>query len=44
MICPGSALARLSVVGAGVVWRGATAAAGVYTSPLRAEPAVRRSA
>jgi putative colanic acid biosynthesis acetyltransferase WcaF len=45
IICPGSALARLSVVGAGVVWRGATAPAGVYTSPRHAPDApARRSA
>ena len=44
LVCPGSLLARMSVVGAGVVWRGASAPATVYTSPPRAEPAVRMSA
>jgi putative colanic acid biosynthesis acetyltransferase WcaF len=43
VVCPGSVLARMSVVGAGVVWRGATAPARVYTSPRCAEP-VRLSA
>jgi putative colanic acid biosynthesis acetyltransferase WcaF len=33
VICPGSVLARMSVVGAGIVWRGTTTPAGVYTSP-----------
>ena len=37
IVCPGSVLARMSVVGAGVVWRGATAPAAVYTSPLPAD-------
>jgi putative colanic acid biosynthesis acetyltransferase WcaF len=43
IICPGSVLARMSVVGAGVVWRGATA----YTSPRQVEspfPAVKATA
>jgi putative colanic acid biosynthesis acetyltransferase WcaF len=44
VICPGSVLARLSVVGAGVVWRGTTATAGVYTNARQAEPPVRLSA
>ena len=44
IICPGSGLGRMSVVGAGVVWRGTTAAAGVYTSPLRPDSPVRLSA
>jgi putative colanic acid biosynthesis acetyltransferase WcaF len=45
IVCPGSVLARMSVVGAGVVWRGATAPAGVYTSPRHAPDApARRSA
>ena len=44
VICPGSVLARLSVVGAGVVWSGTTATAGVYTSPLRPETLLSRSA
>jgi putative colanic acid biosynthesis acetyltransferase WcaF len=44
IICPGSALARMSVVGAGVVWRGTTAPAGVYTSPLGPDSLERRSA
>ena len=44
LVCPGSLLARMSVVGAGVVWRGASAPAAVYTSPPRAEPAMRLSA
>jgi putative colanic acid biosynthesis acetyltransferase WcaF len=43
VVCPGSVLARMSVVGAGLVWRGATAPARVYTSPRCAEP-VRLSA
>lgn len=43
VICPGSVLARLSVIGAGVVWRGATAPAGVYASPTPPDP-VRLSA
>jgi putative colanic acid biosynthesis acetyltransferase WcaF len=42
VICPGSVLARLSVIGAGVVWRGTTAAAAVYATPP--DPPVRRSA
>jgi putative colanic acid biosynthesis acetyltransferase WcaF len=44
VICPGSVLARLSVIGAGVVWRGTTAAAGVYATPTRPDPPVRLSA
>jgi len=45
VICPGSRLARMSVIGAGVVWRGPAAPAGVYTSapPAQSSP-VRRSA
>jgi putative colanic acid biosynthesis acetyltransferase WcaF len=44
IVCPGTVLARMSVVGAGVVWRGSTAPAGVYTSPFGSEPAVKLSA
>jgi len=44
IICPGSRLARMSVVGAGVVWSGTSAAAGVYTSPLRPDAPARLSA
>jgi putative colanic acid biosynthesis acetyltransferase WcaF len=44
IICPGSVLARLSVVGAGVVWRGTTATAGVYTAPRYVEPPARLAA
>jgi hypothetical protein len=44
VICPGSRLARMSVVGAGVVWRGTTAPAGVYTSPPPSAAPLRRSA
>ena len=44
VVCPGSALRRMSVVGVGVVWSGTTAPAGVYTSPTRPDPPVRRSA
>ena len=44
IVCPGSVLARMSVVGAGVVWRGRAAPAGVYTSPLRPDSPVRLSA
>jgi putative colanic acid biosynthesis acetyltransferase WcaF len=43
VICPGSVLARLSVVGAGVVWRGSSMAAAVYTPAAALEP-MRRSA
>jgi len=43
VICPGSLLARMSVVGAGVVWRGPAAPAAVYTSPPQA-PRARLSA
>ncbi|HSA79562.1 MAG TPA: hypothetical protein VLE23_01985 [Geminicoccaceae bacterium] len=44
VICPGSVLARMSVVAVGVVWCGTTAPAGVHTSPPRPEPGVRLSA
>ena len=44
MICPGSALARMSVVGAGVVWRGPAAPAGIYTSPRPSAAPLRLSA
>jgi putative colanic acid biosynthesis acetyltransferase WcaF len=44
IVCPGSVLARMSIVGAGVVWRGASAPADVYTAPLRPGPPARRSA
>jgi putative colanic acid biosynthesis acetyltransferase WcaF len=44
VICPGSVLARMSVVGAGVVWRGATVPARVYTSPRQPDSPLRRSA
>jgi putative colanic acid biosynthesis acetyltransferase WcaF len=44
LVCPGSVLARMSVVSAGVVWRGRAAPACVYTSPRPAEPAVKLSA
>jgi putative colanic acid biosynthesis acetyltransferase WcaF len=44
MICPGSVLARMSVIGAGVVWRGTTVPAAIHTSPPRSEPPMRRSA
>ena len=44
IICPGSVLARLSVVGAGVVWRGTTAPAGVYTTPRPGESPARLAA
>ena len=44
VICPGSVLARLSVVGAGVVWRGTTAPAGVYTGPRPEVSPLRQSA
>jgi putative colanic acid biosynthesis acetyltransferase WcaF len=44
VICPGSLLARLSVVGAGLVWRGTSTAAGVYTSPPAAHAPQWRSA
>jgi putative colanic acid biosynthesis acetyltransferase WcaF len=44
IVCPGSVLAPLSVVGAGVVWRGRTAAAAVYTSAPLADSPVRLSA
>jgi hypothetical protein len=37
-------LARLSVIGAGVVWRGTTAPAGIYASPPPPEAPVRLSA
>ena len=43
VVCPGSTLARLSVVGAGVVWRGPSMAAAVYT-PAAALGPIRRSA
>jgi len=43
VICPGSVLARLSVVGVGVVWRGPSIAAAVYTPTAALEP-IRRSA
>ena len=33
VVCPGSVLARMSVVAAGVVWQGTTAPAGVYARP-----------
>jgi putative colanic acid biosynthesis acetyltransferase WcaF len=38
IVCPGSRLARLSVIGAGVVWRGASDIARVYTSPPPVQP------
>jgi putative colanic acid biosynthesis acetyltransferase WcaF len=44
VICPGSVLARLSVVGAGVVWRGATAPAAVYAALPSPDSPVRLSA
>ena len=44
IVCPGSVLARMSVVGAGVVWRGRAAPAGVYTSAPCADAPVRLSA
>ena len=44
VICPGSVLTRMSVVAAGVVWRGTTAAAAVYTSPPPAPSRARLSA
>jgi putative colanic acid biosynthesis acetyltransferase WcaF len=44
VICPGSVLTRMSVVAAGVVWRGTTAAAAVYTSPPPARSRLRLSA
>ncbi|MCC2665361.1 MAG: hypothetical protein K0S35_3283 [Geminicoccaceae bacterium] len=34
----------MSVVGAGVVWRGTAAAAGIYTSPRPSAAPLRRSA
>jgi putative colanic acid biosynthesis acetyltransferase WcaF len=45
VIGPGSVLARMSVIGAGVVWRGGpTAAAGVYVDGARPGAPLRRSA
>jgi putative colanic acid biosynthesis acetyltransferase WcaF len=44
IVCPGSVLARMSVVGAGMVWRGTTAPAAVYTSPRPPALPVRLSA
>lgn len=44
IVCPGSGLGRLAVVGAGVVWRGAAPPATVHTSPPPPAPPVRRSA
>lgn len=44
VICPGSVLARLSVIGAGVVWRGRTVPAGVYTDGALPGAPLRRSA
>jgi putative colanic acid biosynthesis acetyltransferase WcaF len=44
IICPGSVLAPMSVVGAGVVWRGTTATAGVYTSARPVEAPARLAA
>ena len=44
IVCPGSVLARMSVVGAGVVWRGTSAPACAYADPPRPAPLVRRSA
>ena len=44
VICPGSVLARLSVVGAGLLWRGTSAAATVYTHPAPPAAPARRSA
>ena len=44
VICPGSQLARMSVVGAGVVWSGTSAPAAVYTSALRPDAPARLSA
>jgi putative colanic acid biosynthesis acetyltransferase WcaF len=38
IVCPGSVLARMSVIGAGVVWSGATEAGAVY---LAVDPAAR---
>jgi putative colanic acid biosynthesis acetyltransferase WcaF len=43
IVCPGSVLAPLSVLGAGVVWHGTSAPAAVYTSRRPALP-VRLSA
>ena len=44
VICPGSRLGRMSVVGAGVVWSGTSAVAAVYRSAARPDPRLRRSA
>jgi putative colanic acid biosynthesis acetyltransferase WcaF len=44
LVCPGSVLARLSVIGAGVVWRGASTPAAVYTSAAQRDAPARRSA
>jgi putative colanic acid biosynthesis acetyltransferase WcaF len=44
IVCPGSVLARMSVVGLGVVWRGMSATAAVYTSPRHAPSPARLSA
>jgi putative colanic acid biosynthesis acetyltransferase WcaF len=44
VICPGSLLARMSVVGAGVVWRGTSAPAAVYAGPRPTESRMRLSA
>src|SRR5690606_35597907 len=44
VICPGSVLARLSVIGAGVVWRGRTVPAGVYADGALPGAPLRRSA
>jgi putative colanic acid biosynthesis acetyltransferase WcaF len=44
IVCPGSVLGRMSVLGAGVVWSGVAEARGIYTSPRRPDPLVRISA
>jgi putative colanic acid biosynthesis acetyltransferase WcaF len=38
VVCPGSVLERMSVVGAGVVWSGAAEAGGVYTGRSGRDP------
>jgi putative colanic acid biosynthesis acetyltransferase WcaF len=43
IVCPGSVLARMSVVGAGVVWRGTTVPAGVYATPRPQVSPIARS-
>jgi putative colanic acid biosynthesis acetyltransferase WcaF len=44
VVCPGSVLGRMSVVGAGVVWSGVTEPGAVYACASRPSPLLRVSA